>query len=341
MMKAIGIEAHADQTGVDALVDLELPGPGAPEGHDLLVRVKAVSVNPVDTKVRRGGNAEQGQPRILGYDAAGVVEAVGPAAKGFNLGDEVFYAGDMTRAGSNAELQLVDGRIVGPKPRQLDFAEAAAFPLVALTAWEALFERFGIDREGAHAGRTLLIIAGAGGVGSIAIQLAKLAGLTVIATASRDETVAWAKELGADAVVNHHQPIGPQLEGLGHEGVDYIANFHDTNAYWDTMAEVIRPQGKILSIVGTTGPVDLGVLMLKSVSFHWELMFTRSMHQTADLAQQGAILREVAALIDAGQLRPIDRQTLSPINAAQLRAAHEQLESASTIGKLVLAGWAT
>ena len=338
-MKAIALTKYLPITEPESLFDTELPKP-SPTGRDLLVSVRAISVNPVDTKIRAPKPNIEATPRVLGWDAAGVVEAVGPDVTGFKAGDEVFYAGDITRAGSNAEYQLVDERIVGRRPATLSFAQSAAFPLVTLTAWEALFDRLGIDPQGKdHAGRTLLIISGAGGVGSMAIQLAKRAGLVVIATASRPETVAWVRELGADHILDHRQPLVPQLAALGHAEVDFIANFFNTDSYWTTMAELIRPQGKIVSIVENDAPLDLDELKAKSATFVWEFMFTRSKFQTPDMAEQGLILSTVAGLIDDGKIQRIDRETLSPINAANLREAHARLESQRNIGKLVLENW--
>ena len=291
-------------------------------------------------KIRRGRGGEETSPRILGWDAAGAIEAMGEAVTQFKTGDEVYYAGDITRPGSNAEFQLVDERIVGRKPRALSFAEAPAPPLTTITAWEALFERLGIDRKGGNRDQPLLIIGGAGRVGSIAIQLAKLAGLTVIATASRPETVQWVLDLGADKVIDHRQAIPGQLHALGHSEVDFIENFSNTDAYWDVMADIIRPQGRIVSIVENAKPLDLNLLKSKSVTFVWEFMFTRSMYQTPDIAVQGQLLNEVAALIEAGKLRTTLTETLSPINAENLRAAHAKAESGRAIGKLVLSNWA-
>ena len=294
----------------------------------------------MDTKIRRGRGGEETSPHILGWDAAGVIEALGDAVTGFKTGNEVYYAGELTRPGSNAEFQLVDERIVGRKPPALSFAEAAALPLTTITAWEGLFDRLGIDRDGGNRDQSLLIIGGAGGVGSIAIQLAKLAGLAVIATASRPETVQWVLDLGADEVIDHSQPIPTQLFALGRKGVDFIANFSNTDAYWEVMADIIRPQGRIVSIVENAKPLDLNLLKSKSVTFVWEFMFTRSMYQTPDMANQGQLLNEVAALIESGKLRTTLNETLSPINAENLRAAHAKVESGRTIGKLVLSDWA-
>ena len=337
-MKAVALTHYLPISDPQSLFDVELPKPSAGE-RDLLVRVEAISVNPVDTKVRSPKPKVETAPRILGWDAAGVVEAVGPAVTRFKAGDEVYYAGDVTRPGCNAEFQLVDERIVGRKPRTLSFAEAAALPLTAITAWESFFERMGIDPQGANRGQSLLIIGGAGGMGSIGIQLARHAGLVVIATASRPETSEWVRELGAYYVIDHRQPLPPQLAAHGFRGVDFIANFSSTDVYWPVAAELIKPQGKIVALVDNAAPLDLKLLKSKSATFVWEFMFTRSMFQTADMGTQGKILDEVAALVDAKKLRTTLTETLSPINAANLRKAHAQLESGSTIGKLVLAGW--
>jgi zinc-binding alcohol dehydrogenase family protein len=337
-MKAVALKRYLPSSHPEALLDVELPDP-KPQGREVLVRVHAVSVNPVDVKVRSPKDKTEEQPRVLGWDAAGIVEAVGPEATLFKPGDAVFYAGSITRPGCDSELHLVDERIVGPKPRSLDFAQAAAMPLTALTAYEALFEQFGIDPGGRHAGRTLLVINGAGGVGSIAIQLAKLAGLRVIATASRPESQAWCRSMGADVVINHHEDIPKQLREAGSAEVDYLFNTVNTNAYWTVMGDVIKPFGRIASIVETSEPVDLGRLMRKSVSFSWELMFTRAIFQTPDMDTQHRTLKQVAEWLDAGRLKSTVTETLSPISAANLRAAHAKVESGKMTGKLVLSGW--
>jgi zinc-binding alcohol dehydrogenase family protein len=337
-MKAIALTHYLPISDPQSLFDVELPRP-VPSERDLLVRVEAISVNPVDTKVRSPKSKIETTPRVLGWDAAGVVEVVGSAVTKFKPGDEVYYAGDITRSGTNAEFHLVDERIVGRKPHTLSFAQAAALPLTTITAWEALFDRLGIDRLGNNSGRSLLIIGGAGGVGSIAIQLAKFAGLTVITTASRPETQKWVMDLGADHVIDHRQPLPPQLAAFGRKGVDYIANFSNTDAYWSVMAEVISPQGKIVSIVENHKPVDLGLLKSKSASLSWESMFTRSMFQTPDMGEQGLLLDEVAALVEGGTLRTTLTETIAPINGANLRAVHAKSESGKTIGKIVLSGW--
>lgn len=338
-MKAIGLTKYLPITDSASLVDFEITEPEA-QGHDLLVSVRAVSVNPVDTKIRAPKDGVEDPPRVLGWDAAGVVVAVGPDVTLFAPGDEVFYAGSITRPGTNSELHLVDERIVGSKPKSLSFAEAAALPLTSITAWEALFDRMGIARDGASAGKSLLVIGGAGGVGSIAIQIAKrVAGLEVIATASREETRSWCLELGADHVVNHREDIPAQLAAISFEHVDYVLCLNDTDGHWNTMAEVVAPQGHICSIVETSAPVDLQLLKAKSASFSWELMFTRSMFGTPDMIEQHRLLNEVASLVDAHTLRSTLGQVVGPIDAANLRKAHAQLESGRTIGKVVLEGW--
>jgi zinc-binding alcohol dehydrogenase family protein len=332
-MKAVVHTRPLPITDPAALADMELPKP-APGPHDLLVRVHAISVNPVDTKRRRDSAKTDDKPRVLGWDAAGVVEAVGAEAKLFKPGDEVYYAGDVTRPGANSELHCVDERIVGRKPKTLDFPQAAAIPLTAITAWESFHHLMRVE-----AGKTLLLIGGAGGVGSIGIQLAKIAGLKVIATASRPETIAWCKSLGADQTIDHRKPLPPQLAALGLKYVDYIANFSgDLDGYWDAMAEMIAPFGRMVAIVGNQKPLNNELVRGKSVSFSWEFMFTRARFQ-ADMLEQHKLLNQVADLLDAGKLKCTLKETLSPINAANLRAAHAKLEAGTMVGKLVLKGW--
>ena len=338
-MKAVALKRYLPVTDPESLLDVELPDPPAPQGRDLLVRVQALSVNPVDTKVRSPKPKTEDAPRVLGWDAVGVVEATGPDARLFKRGDSVYYAGSITRAGCNSELQLVDERIVGHKPRSLDNAQAAALPLTTLTAYEALFDRCAIDVGGKHAGRTLLLLNGAGGVGSIAIQLARLAGLRVIATASRPETQEWCRQLGADHVINHREELPPQLKALGHPEVDYIFNTVDTAGYWNVMGEVIKPFGRVVTIVETQQPLDFAKMRSKSVSFAWELMFTRAMFQTQDMEEQHRILEQVGQWVDAGKLKTTLTEKHSPISAATLREAHAKLESGKMLGKLVLEGW--
>ena len=306
--------------------EIELPKP-APAGRDLLVKVEAISVNPVDTKQRKQATGS----RILGWDAAGTVEAVGREVTLFKPGDAVYYAGDVTRPGCDSEYHLVDERIVGRKPKTLDFAQAAAMPLTSITAWESFYDRMKVV-----SGKSMLIIGGAGGVGSIGIQLAKASGLSVIATASRPETVAWVQELGADQVVNHRENLVSQIK----KPVDYIANFSgDLDGYWSAMAELVAPQGAMVAIVGNAKPMAMDVVRSKSATVCWELMFTRSRFQTADMIEQHKLLNEVAARLDAGKLKCTLKETLAPISGANLKKAHERLESGTMIGKLVLKGW--
>jgi zinc-binding alcohol dehydrogenase family protein len=276
-------------------------------------------------------------PRILGWDVAGIVEQVGAECTLFQPGDEVYYAGSIIRPGGNSEFHLIDERIVGHKPATLSFAESAALPLTTITAWEALYDRLGISRHpDGNEHKTILIIGAAGGVGSIAIQLAGMAGLNIIATASRPETIEWVKELGADYVINHHEAFLPQLKKRGFEHVDYIFCLNSTVQHWSNMAEAIAPQGKICSIVGMGEPVNLQLLNSKSVTFVWELMFTRSMYQTDDMEEQHKLLERVAKMVDAGKIRTTLTECIEPINAKNLRIAHQKIESGRTIGKIVL-----
>lgn len=339
-MKAVALTRYLPIDDPQSLVDVELPKPDAPTGYDLLVRVEAVSVNPVDTKVRSPKPQAEAQPKVLGYDAAGVVEAVGDRVARFKPGDAVYYAGDIIRPGSDAQYQLVDERLVGAKPQSLDFAQAAALPLTAITAWELLFQRMPFDADRGGEGKTLLAIGGAGGVGSIAIQLARRAGFTVIATASRPETVAWCKRMGADHVVDHRQPLAPQLAALGFAQVDVAINLADTDRYWDALGELLAPQGHVGLIVEPSGALKIGdPYKAKCIGIHWEMMFARPRFKTPDQGEQGRILDRIAALIDAGELRGTHTETLGRIDAANLREAHRRLESGSAIGKLTLAGW--
>jgi len=333
-MKAVGHYQYLPIDDPESLLDVAVDEP-VPQGRDLLVEVRAVSVNPVDTK-RRAAGAKPAELKILGWDAAGVVRAVGPEATLFKPGDEVYYAGSNQRPGTNSERHLVDERIVGRKPRSLGFAEAAAMPLTTITAWEAFFDRMGISRTGADAGRRLLILGGAGGVGSIAIQLAKqLARLHVTASASRPESVAWVRQLGADATVDHSKPLAPQVAG----DADYILCCHNTDAIFAELPRLAAPQARICSIVRTLKPVDLATLQEKSLTFSWEGMFTRSTFGTEDLQAQHDLLEEAAALIDAGTLVTTCRENLGAINAANLKAAHRRIEQGRMIGKLVLEGF--
>jgi zinc-binding alcohol dehydrogenase family protein len=338
-MNAIGFRQYKPAHDPQALEHFTTAQPVA-SGRDLLVKVAAISVNPVDTKVRRGTKQVLEQPRIIGWDVAGIVDSTGAEVKLFKPGDAVYFAGDITRAGGNAEYVLVDERIVGRKPATLDFAQAASLPLTTITAYEALFDRLLLDVRGADRNATLLIIGGAGGVGSIGIQLAKLAGLKVIATASRPETTAWVNELGADHVVDHRKALRPQLEALGLKDVDYVANFSSTDEYWEQITDVVRPGGRFVTIVENAGPLAQERLKTKSLTHAWEMMFTRPMFKTPDMIRQHELLNQVADWIDAGRIRHAMKTSLTPISADNLRKAHAQLESGTSIGKVVLHGWA-
>lgn len=338
-MKAAALTRYLPIDDPASLIDIELPKPVA-GAHDLLVRVEAVSVNPVDTKVRSPKPQVEAQPKVLGYDAAGTIEAVGESVNGFKPGDRVYYAGDVTRSGSNAEYQLVDARLVGHAPQSIELADAAALPLTTITAWELLFQRMPFDSEHGGAGKSLLIIGGAGGVGSIAIQLARRAGFTVIATASRAETIDWCRSMDAQQVINHRESLQPQLAALGFDQVDAVLNLADTDRYWDTIGQILAPLCHVGLIVEPTGALKIGdPYKAKAIGIHWEMMFARPRFKTADQAEQGRILERVAALIDAGELRGTRTETLSPINATNLREVHRRLESGTSVGKLVLAGW--
>jgi len=338
-MNAVGLYQYLPIENEQSLVDVQIDRP-EPKGKDLLVNVRAISVNPVDTKVRAPKNETETTPRILGWDAAGEVTAVGSEVEGFAVGDQVFYAGDITRPGSNSEYQLVDERIAGKKPTSLSFDKVAALPLTAITAWEGLFERLGISPCGEDAGKSILSIGGAGGVGSMATQLAKkLAKLNVVATASRPESIAWVKKLGADQVVNHRNALDQELSAIGMPQVDYIFCLNDTTQHWSAMANAIAPQGRLCSIVETPEPVELDVLKSKSATFVWEFMFTRSMYQTADMIEQQRLLNAIADLIDQGEIVTTVNDVIRPINAANLRKAHAMVEQGSSIGKVVLADW--
>lgn len=336
-MKAVGSTHYLPVDNEDAFLDLELPRPEV-RGRDILVNVKAVAVNPVDTKLRAPKDGVENPPRVLGFDASGVVEAVGSNVSLFKPGDEVWYAGDMTRSGSNAEYQLVDERIVGFKPARLSFAQAAALPLTAITAYESFFDRLGIDVTGKNGGESILIVGAGGGVGSIGIQLAKQAGLTVLATASRDQTRRWVIELGADHVINHREDMVAQVREAGYEYVDHIAIFNDMS-HWDACVELIRPQGGIVTIDNTDSPMPMATMKTKCASLHWEYMFARAMYQTPDMVEQHRLLNRVSEGIDNGDLKTTLTETLSPINAANLRKAHAMVERGDSIGKVVLEGW--
>lgn len=337
-MKAVGYYVPGSIDRDDALLDLDIPAP-APGPRDLIVRVKAISINPADTKFRAGAKPSEGTARILGWDAAGIVEAVGSDVTLFEVGDEVFYAGDMTRSGANAELHAVDERLVGHKPRTLDWAQAAAMPLTSLTAWELLFERLRVPRGEGRSGGTLLVINGAGGVGSILIQIARrLTGLTVIATASRPETIAWVQQMGAHHVVDHHRSLDEELVRIGIPEVDYVASLTASERYLSVFPKIIAPQGH-LGLIDDPEHFDIVTLKRKSISVAWELMFTRAAYRTDDMIAQHEILEQVSALLEQGMLRTTLTQQDAPINAANLKRMHAIAESGRAIGKLVLAGF--
>lgn len=338
-MKAVGLYRYLPIDNPESLLDLTISKPQA-KGRDLLVRIKAISVNPVDTKIRAPKEQVEEKPKILGWDVAGIVEEVGENCSFFQPGDEVFYAGDSSRQGANSQFHLVDERIVGKKPATLDFASAASLPLTSLTAYEALFEHLGVSHNpSSNVGKKILIINGAGGVGSIATQLAKSMGLTVISTASRQETHDWVKKQGADIVINHHYDFSSQLKKENITNVEYILCLHSTQMHWTTMAEVIAPLGKICSIVETDKPVDLGLLKNKSATFSWEFMFTKSLYQTSDMTTQHKYLDTIAQMIDDKKIHTTVNYHYGTINAENLRKAHKQLESDTTIGKIVLEGF--
>jgi zinc-binding alcohol dehydrogenase family protein len=337
-MKAVGYRKSLPIDDAEALTDVTIDRP-EPKGHDLRVAVKAVSVNPVDTKVRRRAAPPAGGVKILGYDAAGVVDAVGPQVGLFKPGDEVFYAGSSERPGTNAEFHLVDERIVGRKPKSLNFTQAAAMPLTTITAWELLFDRLEVRRGKTKEPRALLVIGGAGGVGSMLVQLAsRLTGLTVIATASRPETRDWCLKLGAHHVVDHSKPLAAELKAIGHPQVALVAGLTETDQHYPAIVEVIAPQGKFALIDNPTS-LDVSKLKAKSASLHWESMFTRSTFATPDMDAQHKLLDEVAALVDAGVIVTTLAQEIAPINAANLRRAHALIESGRSRGKVVLTGW--
>lgn len=354
-MRAVGLYRYLPVDNPESLLDVDVPIPEA-AGRDLLVRVRAVSVNPVDTKVRSPKDKVEAAPRILGWDAAGTVEAVGDQVTLFKPGDDVYYAGSITRPGCNSEYHLVDERITGRKPASLSFEDAAAMPLTTITAWEALFDRMGVvrlkpDATQDHANRgqvgsafrrtdaSILIIGGAGGVGSIAIQLAKkLAGLRVIATASRKESSEWCRSLGADDIINHHHSFLEEFKTAGLPEVDYILCLNSTETHIHNMADVIKPQGRLCTIVATKGdvPVNINPFQRKSVAFCWELMFTRSIFQTPDMQAQHDLLNEASGLFESGTLRTTRTTGFGEMNAEHLRKAHAELERGDMIGKLTL-----
>lgn len=337
-MRAVGYRRSLPVTEAEALVDLDVPMP-EPGPRDLRVRIEAVSVNPVDTKVRVRAAPEPGAVKMLGWDAAGTVEAVGREVTLFRPGDAVFYAGSIARDGTNAEYHLVDERIAGPKPKSLSFAEAAAIPLTAITAWELLFDRLGVAPGKAPDGRRLLIMGGAGGVGSMLIQLARrLTALTVIATASRPETRSWCLALGAHHVIDHTAPLAPQLASIGAPEVELIAGLTGTEGHFPALVEVLAPQGHI-GLIDDPATLDVNLLKRKSGALHWELMFTRAVFETPDMIAQHRLLSDVAALVDDGVIRTTLAEHFGGINAANLKRAHALIESGKAKGKIVLEGF--
>ncbi|MCH5463582.1 zinc-binding alcohol dehydrogenase family protein [Levilactobacillus tujiorum] len=336
-MRAIGFTQHLPIENEKSFFEFLEPKP-TPTGHDILVKVQATSVNPVDTGVRRQTSGTLPSPKVIGWDAYGTVVAVGDAVTLFQPGDRVFYAGSFKRPGTDSEYHLVDERIVGHAPTQLSPAKIAAMPLTSLTAWEALFEQLTIasNDPASNSGKTILIINGAGGVGSVATQLAHLAGLTVIATASRPETIAWTKAHGADMVANHRKNLIDEVRTLGYTTVDYILELSNLNQHWQEIVALIKPSGHIASITGSDQPLDLRALKQKRATFAWEWMYTKSFYETADMISQHIILEQIRQLLDNGQLQSTLTQTFTPINASNLRAAHALVESNRMIGKVVL-----
>ena len=337
-MKAIAYYQSLPITDARSLQDIELPEPVAGP-RDLLVEVKAISVNPVDTKVRQNVQPEDGAAKVLGWDVAGVVKAVGSDVTLFQPGDKVFYAGSLIRPGANSELHVVDERIVGHMPKSLSFAHAAALPLTAITAWELLFERLRVAQGQTAHEDSLLIVGAAGGVGSILTQLARqLTSLKVIGTASRPETERWVRDLGAHEVLDHSKPLSEELKRVGLNDVTHVASLTQTEQHLDQLVEALRPQGQ-LALIDDPKTLDVTKLKRKSLSLHWEFMYTRSMFETADMIEQHNLLNRVAELIDAGTLKTTFGEHFGTINAENLRRAHELLESGKAKGKIVLEGF--
>lgn len=338
-MKAVAFQKSLPINDPQSLQDVELPPP-APSPRDVLVEVKAISVNPVDYKRRLHAQPAEGQWAVLGWDAAGVVKQVGKDVTLFKPGDEVYYAGDIRRQGSNAELQVVDERVVGRKPASLSFAQAAALPLTTITAWELLFNRLGVAPGKQPTNETLLIVGAAGGVGSILTQLARrLTSMTVIGTASRPETEAWVRELGAHHVIDHSKPFADGLKILGAPAVTHVASLNQTPAHFAQIADILAPQGKLGLIDGPVPPLEVSLLMEKSISLHWELMYTRSLFETPDMVAQHELLTEVASLIDSGVIKTTLGEHFGRVSAENLKRAHALLESGRARGKIVLEGF--
>jgi len=338
LMKAVGYRNAGPVSDSQALEDITLPVP-VPTGRDIRVAVRAVSVNPVDTKIRRGVAPPPGEHKVVGWDAAGVVDAVGPEATLFKPGDEVFYAGSLDRPGTNSALHIVDERIVGRKPRNLNFAEAAALPLTAITAWEALFDRLKVTVPTPEGAGSILVVGGAGGVGSIAIQiLRQLTGLTIIATASRPETQAWVKEMGAHHVVDHRKPLNEEVRRLGLSAPGFVFSTTETDKHLDAIVDLMAPQGRFC-LIDDPPPLDIMKLKRKSLSLHWELMFTRPLYGTADIEEQHRLLNRVSAMVEEGKIRTTMSAHFGAITAANLLKAHALIESGSARGKIVLEGF--
>lgn len=337
-MKAIGYQHILPIEDEKALQDIELEVPKA-QGQDILVQVKAVSVNPVDTKIRRRVAPENGQWKVLGWDAAGIIKEVGSKVSLFKPGEKVWYAGDLTRSGSNAEYQLVDERIVGTMPESLSFAEAAAMPLTTITAWEMLFDRLQIPVDTAQKPKTILVIGAAGGVGSIMVQLLRrLTGVTIIGTASREKSVKWLNVLGAHHIINHREPLSEGLKAIGIGEVDYVISLNNTEDHYKEIVKCLAPQGHF-GLIDDAKQLDVMPLKLKCITLHWEMMFTRSMFQTSDMVEQHKLLNEVSRLIDKGQIKTTIAHQLGTINAKNLIKAHAMLESQQAHGKIVLEGF--
>ncbi|MEE4151660.1 zinc-binding alcohol dehydrogenase family protein [Pseudomonas viridiflava] len=337
-MKAVAYYQSLPVSNPDSLQNIELPEPVA-GARDLLVEVKAISVNPVDTKIRQNVSPENGDAKVLGWDVAGVVKAVGSDVTLFQPGDKVYYAGSLIRPGANSELHVVDERIVGHMPKSLSFAHAAALPLTAITAWELLFERLQIVQGKGESGQSLLIVGAAGGVGSILTQLARqLTALKVIGTASRAETESWVRELGAHEVLDHSKPLSEELKRVGIQAVTHVASLTQTEQHLDQLVEALKPQGK-LGLIDDPKSLDVSRLKRKSLSLHWEFMYTRSMFETDDIIEQHHLLNRVAELVDAGTLKTTFGEHFGTINAENLRRAHELLESGKAKGKIVLEGF--
>ena len=338
MMKAIGYTHSLGINEPNALVDIDIEKPSA-SGRDLLVKISAIAVNPVDYKIRHRVNPNGGDPKILGWDAVGEIVDIGADVTEFAVGDRVYYAGDLTRAGSNAEFQLVDERIVGKAPKSLSDSDAAALPLTTITAYELLFDHLALSQQSEKSDEVVLVVGAAGGVGSIMLQLLKvLTGATVIATASRESSKSWVQELGADYVVDHSKPMAEQIKALNIGEVTHVASLNNTHKYIESFVEVMKPKGK-LALIDDPESLDVAKLKQKSLSLHWEFMFTRSMFETDDMAEQSRLLAHVASLIDEGKIRTTVGKHLGKINAANLIDAHKILEEGRAIGKLVLEGF--